>query len=104
MSNIAVTEGAFSGSGTLSAVTSPLTTLAPGAQTSCTATYTVTELDVDAGTLTNAATAAGTAPGSTGPVSSNQSSVTLPIPAMPGLSITKSANPTSAAAAGQTIT
>ncbi len=42
-----------------------MTTLAPQASTTCTGTYTVTQADIDAGSITNTATASGTPP--TGP-------------------------------------
>ena len=49
----------------LSAIACPATTLAPGASETCTATYTTTQADVDAGSITNTGTATGTPP--TGP-------------------------------------
>ena len=46
----------------LSAVDCPVSTLAPSAQVTCTATYTTTQADVDAGFVRNTATATGTPP------------------------------------------
>ena len=43
-------------------VTCPATTLAPAESTTCTATYTLTQADVDAGEVVNNATASGTPP------------------------------------------
>lgn len=57
MSNLKINETEFSGSGKLSAVECPVTVLAPGASTVCSATYTTTQADVDRGEITNAATA-----------------------------------------------
>ena len=49
----------------LSPVVCPATTLAPGTTTTCTATYTVIQADIDAGIVSNSALATGTPP--TGP-------------------------------------
>src|SRR5690606_8868125 len=43
----------------------PVTTLAPGEETTCTGTHTITQAEVDAGVVDNSATATGTPP--TGP-------------------------------------
>jgi len=104
MDNIAISEGAFTGSGTLSPATCPTATLAPAATTTCTATYTLTQADVDAGTVTNTATAGGTPPGSTTPVDSPPSTAIVTVQGSPSLTVVKTADPATAGAAGDVIT
>jgi uncharacterized repeat protein (TIGR01451 family) len=87
----------------LSPVTCPDTTLAPGASTTCTATYTVTQADIDHGSVIDSATASGTPP-SGPPVTSPPSAASVPSPASPGINIVKSATPAQVHAAGQVIT
>ena len=69
LTNIAVTDDKNS-------VSCPSGSLAKGASETCTGTYTVTQADVDGGSITSSATAAGTTPSGT-TVSSSLSSVTL---------------------------
>jgi uncharacterized repeat protein (TIGR01451 family) len=69
----------------LSAVACPGTTLAPGASMTCTATYTLTQADINAGSVTNTATATGAPP--EGPSVTDQDSATVstsvPVPTLP---------------------
>jgi uncharacterized repeat protein (TIGR01451 family) len=87
----------------LSPVTCPDTTLAPGASTTCTASYTVTQADVDNGSVVDSAAASGTPP-SGAPVTSPPSAASVPVPAGPAINIVKSATPALVRAAGQVIT
>ncbi|MGH9059999.1 MAG: DUF7507 domain-containing protein, partial [Acidimicrobiales bacterium] len=82
----------------------PVTTLAPGASTTCTATYVLTQDDVDSGRLDNTATAHGKQPGSADPTTSNPSSVSIPTPAHPAITLAKTADPTTVDRAGQSVT
>jgi uncharacterized repeat protein (TIGR01451 family)/LPXTG-motif cell wall-anchored protein len=101
LSNVAVTETAFTGSGSLSGISCPATTLPPGAFTTCTATYDVTQDDLDAGSITNTATASGTSQGGT--ATSEPSTASVTATAAPGLTVVKSASPTTVATVGQMI-
>jgi uncharacterized repeat protein (TIGR01451 family) len=88
----------------LSAISCPPGTLAPGVSETCTATYSTTQANVDAGSVTNTATAQGTPPGSTTPLSSDPSSVTITAPPGQGISVVKSASPSTFSKVGQVIT
>jgi uncharacterized repeat protein (TIGR01451 family) len=100
--SVAIAEVSFSGTGVLSPIVCPITTLAPGQSTTCTATYTVTQADADVGAVDNTATANGLNPAG-GPVVSPQSTAALSVAASGALTLTKAADPTTVSAAGQVI-
>ena len=79
-------------------VTCPTTLLAPGQSLTCTATYTATQADVDAGGVINTATA------TSGPLVSPPDSATSLAARRPQLELTKSAAPTTYDHVGQVIT
>lgn len=97
LTDVSVSEGAFSGTGTLSAIDCPAAVLAVGADMVCEATYTTTQADVDAGDITNVATAVGTPPGATTPIESPESEVQVPAAQAPELALVKSATPSDSA-------
>ncbi len=82
-------------------VTCPAVTLAPGASTTCTAGYTLTQADVDAGHFANSATVTGTPP-SGADVTANDATDTT-INSGPAISLDKVAGVPSGTIAGSTI-
>ncbi len=84
-------------------VTCPDTPIAPNASLSCSGTYTVTQADVDAGSVTNTATASGTNPQGATVASASSSVTVLASNAVSSLSLTKSTTSTGYGKAGDTI-
>lgn len=98
---VVIHETAFSGSGALAGLSCPAGPLAPKASMRCTAEYTVTQADADAGAVDNTAMASATGP--RGPVTSNESSARVTIPATPALSLVKTADQKLVTTAGQRV-
>ncbi|GAA2165302.1 hypothetical protein GCM10009845_22550 [Pedococcus bigeumensis] len=101
--DVAVDDTFTAPAGPALAISCPKTVLAPDESETCTASYSVTQADVDAGSILNSATSTGTPP--TGPpVVSPPSTAVVNTPSPePSISIVKSANPTVVAAAGDTV-
>lgn len=72
------------------AISCPSDTLVPGASMECQGTYTLVQKDIDAGSVTNAATASGTDPSGES-TESDESRITTPVPTEPSLDVNKSA-------------
>jgi uncharacterized repeat protein (TIGR01451 family) len=106
LTNVTINEGAFSGTGTAPSATCPpeAAPLARGASVDCTATYTVSQGDLDKGSITNTATATGTSPEGAMTPESRPSTATVPATQSPAISLVKSASPTMFADPGTPIT
>uniref|UniRef100_UPI0023B34639 DUF7507 domain-containing protein n=1 Tax=Planotetraspora silvatica TaxID=234614 RepID=UPI0023B34639 len=103
LDNVSAADLSFSGSGTPPVITCPATSLAPQASTTCTGDYTVTQADIDAGSIVNTATASGTQP-SGAVTESNASTATVTATADSALTLAKTAAPDTVTSAGQTVT
>ena len=86
-------------------VTTPMcpdSTLAPGAGENCTATYTVSQADMDAGSISDTATATGTLNAAT--ITSNSSAATVSATQSPAISLSKTASGGPVHTPGSTVT
>lgn len=100
LSDVAVREGTFSGTNPPPVAVCPAgaASLPPDGVVVCTATYTVSQEDADRGTVTNTATAIGSAPAAEGPTESPESEAVFSVTVAPPLSgaaltLTKSVDP-----------
>lgn len=82
--------------------TNIVTSLPPDTSQECTATYTITQADVDAGTITNVGTATPTVDGEELPPVTDDATITAN--QFPALELVKSAAPDSVSAVGEEIT
>ncbi|MBN9632451.1 MAG: DUF11 domain-containing protein [Actinobacteria bacterium] len=104
LANPTVAEVAFDGSATpVPDCTNLPRSLAPAAQGTCTATYTLTQADIDRGSVQNTANATATAPGGVTVTAAN-STVTIPGIAAPAITLVKSASQNEVTTAGETLT
>ena len=71
--------------------------------TTCTATYTVTQADINNGSVKDSAVASGTT-GVNTTITSNTATASVTATQTPGISLTKTASPTAVTTVGQTVT
>ncbi|MBE7162873.1 MAG: hypothetical protein INR72_16660, partial [Williamsia herbipolensis] len=104
VSGVSITETAFSGTGGAPRASCPTGDLAPGATVQCTATYRVTQADIDAGGIDNTATATAVPPSGVAAPVSPASSFRVAATRTPALTVAKSVDPTTATDAGEVVT
>ena len=99
--NVTITDLAVTDDNVDAAPVCDVTTLAPTETTTCTAVHTVTQADLDAGTVTNNATAA--APPAGGTLTPATDSAAATATQGPALTIDKSSSTTEVTSAGQLV-
>jgi fimbrial isopeptide formation D2 family protein/uncharacterized repeat protein (TIGR01451 family) len=102
VSDVDVAEETFSGTGELSDITCDVDRLLPGQRVDCLATYETTQDDVDAGAITNTASASALPPGPAGRVQADPSAVTLPFVGVTSLALQKTGTPVDVDGDGRT--
>ena len=102
VSGVGIDDTLTAPAGPAASITCPAPTLAPTGRTTCTATYTVTQADIDNGTIDNSATASGTPP--TGPAAtSSRSTATVNASPAPSLTLVTSADPSVITVIGEPV-
>ncbi|MFD6056374.1 CshA/CshB family fibrillar adhesin-related protein, partial [Agromyces sp. NPDC060279] len=103
--DVEISEDSFSGSGEMSVIDCPADrTIDPDASITCTASYTLTQADIDAGSLENTASASGIPAGTDQPIRTDQSEAVIPGDPRPAIDLEKSASPSTIAQPGETVT